>query len=106
MKFKKLTHKYSAQKCERNGLKFPSKAERNFYDLLVARQNSGNIIGFFRQIPLDLPGGLKYVMDFFVFNTDGTCDAFEVKGYETKEWLIKKKLVEETYPWLELHIVK
>ena len=99
-------HKYHASPTTVEGIKFPSKREAVYYQELCLRQRAGDIVGFFRQVPLDLPGGIKYVMDFFVFSVDGSCEAIEVKGYETKEWKLKHRLVKQCYPWLDLRVVK
>jgi hypothetical protein len=45
-------------------------------------------------------------MDFFVFYPDGTCEGIEIKGFETKEWKIKEKLIHAHYPWLTLKVIK
>ena len=102
--FKK--HKFHAIRTETDGIKFPSKKEARYYTNLKILQQSGEIVGFFRQVPLDLPGGITYKMDFLVYHSDGTWEAIEVKGYETSEWKLKYKLVKEAYPWLNLKIVK
>ena len=106
MPWKKTRHKFGAKPVEVDNIKFSSKLERNYYEKLKILQKSGEVIGFFMQTPLHLPGKIKYVMDFFVFYSDGTCEAIEVKGFETPEWKMKAKLVKEFYPWLPLTIVK
>lgn len=102
----KKRHKYNAKKTERDGFNFDSQKEARYYDKLILLQTSGEIIGFFRQVPLHLPGNVTYRMDFLVFYSDGTCEGIEVKGFETPEWKIKKKLVAHHYPWFKLNIIK
>lgn len=51
-----------------------------------------------RQVPIHLPGGTRYVLDFLVFLRDGHVDFVDVKGRETKEFRIKKREVEHHYP--------
>lgn len=99
-------HKFNAVKIQYDGFKFPSKKEGKYYLDLKLRVKSGEVVGFFRQTALHFPGNIKYVMDFFVFHSDGTCEAIEVKGYETKEWKIKQKLIKQHYPWLKLRVIK
>lgn len=99
-------HKFNAKTTEVDNIKFSSKKEANYYGILKMLQQSGEVVGFFRQVPLDLPGGITYRMDFLVFYSGGNCKAIEVKGYETHEWKLKQKLVKEAYPWLDLEIVK
>lgn len=99
-------HKFNAIKTEFDGIKFDSKKEAKYYGELKLRQMAGEVVGFFRQVPLHLPGGVIYRLDFFVFLSDGTCEGVEVKGYETPEWKTKKKLVDALYPWLYIRVVK
>ena len=102
---KKITHKFHAKSCERDGKKFPSKAERAHYDKLKILQKAGKILFFLRQVPFDLPGENKYVCDFMVFWEDGTVSVQDVKGFETDSFRIKRRLLEETYPF-ELEVIK
>lgn len=69
-------------------------------------EQAGEVVGIFRQVPLHLAPGVTYRMDFLVFYSDGTAEGIEVKGFETPEWKIKKKLIADKYPWFELRIVK
>lgn len=69
-------------------------------------QKGGAVVGFLRQTPLHFKSGTKYVMDFLVFNADGSCVAVDIKGVETPEFKIKKKLIEDEYPWLDFKIIK
>lgn len=101
-----MRHKFHAKPTTIDSIKFGSKAESRYYQKLKLLQASGEVVGFLRQTPVHLPGGIKYVMDFLVFYSDGHCEAVEVKGYETKEWIMKKKMLDEFYPWLEITIVK
>ena len=87
-------------------MKFPSKKEANYYDQLKLKAKAGVVVGFFRQVPIHLPGNIVYRMDFLVFYADGTCEGIEVKGFETPEWKIKEKLINQFYPWFKLRVVK
>jgi len=100
-----IYHKFHAIRCERDGKKFPSKAERAYYDKLCLLRKAGDVLFFIRQVPFDLPGDNVYRADFMVFYADGTVKIIDVKGMETPEFKIKKKLLEETYPFT-LDIVK
>lgn len=99
-------HKYGARKTERDGFTFDSLAEGRMYDLLCARQEAGEIVGFTRQVPLHFPGGTKLVVDFQVFYADGRHEFLEVKGMETKDYRIKLTLFEQFYPWADLRVVR
>ena len=98
-----LMHKYHATQTIRNGIKFQSKKEARYYDELLLRQKAGEVLFFLRQIPFDLPGGLKYRADFMEFWTNGTVKIIDVKGYKTKEFIRNKKMVESLYP-IEIEI--
>lgn len=83
-----------------DGIKFPSQKEANYYRELKIRMKAENsdIIFFLRQVPFDLPGKIRYFLDFMIFKIDGTIDCVETKGKRTKDYIIKKKLVEALYP--------
>lgn len=91
-------HKFNAKQTLRDGIKFQSKKEAAYYDELKLGKQAGEVVFFLRQVPFDLPGGVKYRVDFQVFWVDGTIDFVEVKGYETSEWKMKRKMVESIYP--------
>ena len=96
-KFKKRS-KYNAKKTVRDGIKFASIKEANYYDQLKLRKQAGEIIFFLMQVPFHLPGNIIYRVDFQEFHADETVHFVDVKGYETKEFIIKKKQVEDLYP--------
>lgn len=102
IKFNK--HKFGAIRCERDQKKFPSKLERAYYDQLKIRQSNGEVLFFLRQIPFDLPGGVRYVCDFQVFFTNGDMMFVDTKGKDTPMSIAKRKMVEELYP-IEIVIV-
>jgi len=87
-----------AQPTERDGIRFDSKKEANYYDLLKVKQKAGAVLFFLRQVPFDLPGGVKFRVDFQEFYSDGTVRFIDVKGYRTKEYIARKKMVEALYP--------
>jgi len=91
-------HKYRAQKTERNGIKFPSKLEADYYDILMILQGLGKVAFFLRQVPIHLPGGTKLVVDYQVFWSDGSVTFEDTKGVETPVYKLKKREVEALYP--------
>ena len=91
-------HKFNAQKTVRNGFRFDSKKEARYYDQLVSAEKAGVVLFFLRQVPFHLPGNVVYRVDFQVFMADGHVRFIDVKGYRTKEYITKKKLVEAHYP--------
>jgi hypothetical protein len=101
---KNMKHKFGAISCVRDQKKFPSKLERHYYDLLVNRQKCGDVIFFLRQVPFDLPGGVRYVVDFQVFLANGEVEFVDTKGKDTALSIAKRKMVEDLYP-IEILIV-
>ncbi len=93
-------HKFHATPTERDGIRFDSKLEARYYQELKIRQRSGEILFFLRQVPIHLPGGTIYRVDFQEFHADGTVHFVDVKGMETQEFKIKKREVEAIYPLL------
>jgi len=59
---------------------------------------------FLRQPSFDLGGGRRYRADFLIFWHDGHVSIEDVKGYQTKEFKLKKAIVEERYP-IEVEII-
>jgi len=97
-------HKFNAVRTERDGLNFDSKKEARYYDQLKLRVASGEVLFFLRQVPFDLPGKVKYRCDFQEFHADGTVHFIDVKGKQTDDFIMKKKMVESLYP-VEIEIV-
>ena len=91
-------HKYNAKKTEIDGIRFDSKKEARYYQDLLLRQRTGEIVFFLRQVPFHLPGGVSYRIDFQEFHSNGTVHFVDVKGMKTAIYIAKKKMVEATYP--------
>jgi hypothetical protein len=100
-----IRHKYGAVPTELDGIRFDSKAEARYYQFLKLRQASGEVVGFLRQVPFHLPGGVRYVCDFQEFHADGTVHFVDVKGMETAAFKAKMKQVKALYPWVEIEKV-
>jgi len=98
MSLKKLYHKYKAKPIENDGIKFPSLLEARWYQIIKKMKESGEILFFLRQVPFHISSEVTYRADFMLFFTDGHVEIWECKGFDTKEWVTKKKLVEELYP--------
>lgn len=82
-----------------DGIRFDSKKEAAYYEQLKLRQRGGEVHFWLRQVPVHLPGGTKYVLDFVVFLKSGEVQFVDVKGRETKEFRIKKREVEHHFPF-------
>ena len=102
---RKPKHKFGAVRTKKDGINFPSKLERRYYESLLLRQQYGDVVFFLRQTSFDLPGGVRYVSDFQVFLPDGTVEFIDTKGRDTPMSIAKRKMVEELYP-VTIKIVK
>jgi hypothetical protein len=91
-------NKYNAQKTKVDGITFDSKKEATYYRQLKMAVGEGEISYFLRQVPFDLPGNVKYRVDFMIVCNDGTIDYIDVKGRRTPMYILKKKQVEALYP--------
>lgn len=98
-------HKYGANKTEVNGIVFDSKKEANRYKELLLLLKAGQIGMLQLQVPYELNEGgthsLKYIADFvYVDAFTGQTVVEDAKGYRTKEYLKKKRLM------LKVHGIK
>ena len=91
-------HKYNAKPVNIDGWHFPSTKEGRYYQELKLRVKAGEVLCFLRQVPIHLPGGVKMVVDFLEFHTDGSCHFVDVKGKRMRSYIDKKKMVEALYP--------
>lgn len=90
--------KFHAVICEADGIKFRSKKERARYLELCALQKAGAVRWFLHQVPMRLPGGVRYILDFLIFWKDGQETLEDTKGCRTAMYVMKKKQVEALYP--------
>lgn len=93
-----LRHKFNAVRTKVDNVSFSSKKEAAYYSALKKRKEAGEIIFFLRQVPFHLSAGLRYTVDFMEFHADGTVHFTECKGFKTKDYIMRKKLVEHEYP--------
>lgn len=91
--------KFGNRRTATQGRTYDSKAEARYADALAARVKAGEVLFWWEQVPIRLPGGTKYVADFVVFEADGTMRVQDVKGVETPEFRIKKREIEALYPF-------
>lgn len=124
-----LANKYGNKKTVVDGITFDSRAEAKYYEQLKWLKQAKQIKDFKLQPRFILQEAFKkngknirkieYVADFEILNLDGTVEIVDVKGHETKEFLLKKKLFEkryehtlklvtldETFGWVELDQLK
>jgi hypothetical protein len=101
-----MRHKYGAKRCTSDEIKFPSQLEKNYYHKLKRLQQEGSLLFFLRQPLFDLGGGVTYRADFVEYWSDGKVRFVDCKGVDTKDFIMKKKLVESMYPHIEIEVVK
>lgn len=97
--------KYNNEKTEYNGIKYDSKLEASYAVHLDMAKKHGLIGYWLRQVPFELPGGVRYRVDFLVVGGPEGIRYVDVKGRETDLFKLKKKQVESLYP-VEIEIVK
>lgn len=102
--------KYGARKKEYNGVVYASTFEARYAAELDWRKRAGDIKDWQRQIAFELTVNkiliCKYVIDFMILYNDGTKEYIETKGFETRDWKIKRKLFKALYPELNYRVVK
>jgi hypothetical protein len=99
-----VRHKFGAKRTEANGRTYDSKAEARYAERLELRKRAGDVLFYLEQVPVRLPGKTKYVVDFVVFEASGDVRFIDVKGMETQVFKLKKRQVEELYPF-EIEVV-
>lgn len=104
-------NKHGNVKCEIDGFKFDSKAERRYYLKLKQLKAAGKVIDFEMQKPFVIFEGfskngkkyqaITYKADFFVTYADGEQVVIDVKGQDkvTADFAIKFKLFHAQYPY-------
>jgi hypothetical protein len=106
MKFKwgPKKNKYGAIRCECDGIKFPSKLEKDCYEQLKLLKENKKILFFIRQIPFDLPSSKIHRVDFCLFSTNEVI-FIECKGKDLPLGKLKREMVEHIYG-IEIKVVK
>lgn len=95
--------KYHAKKTELDGITFDSRKEADRYAELKLLERSGAIHNLQRQVRYELIPAQKkdgktverachYIADF-VYEENGKTVVEDVKGYRTKEYVLKRKLM-------------
>ncbi len=87
--------KYGNRKVEIDGMKFDSQHEAAVYQDLMARVKAGDLKVVCRQVPFDLPGGIRYIADFVAITHDmrveGVYDAKSEITRRDRTYINKKK---------------
>lgn len=114
--------KFNARRCEMDGIKFDSLAEREFYALLKADKG---VLHVDVHPTVTLPGGIRYKPDFCVIRAKGWTDHrdspyhkwertwddlrleyYEVKGAVTQDFRRMRKLFDATHPLAPLKVLR
>lgn len=104
-----------AVKKEIDGIVFDSTMEANYYEHLKAEQAKGKILYFKLQPEYQLLDGyekygrkirgIKYIADFLVVYADDSEIVIDVKGRETDDFKLKRKMFDAKYPDLTLKLI-
>jgi len=104
--------KYNSKKCEFNGHVFDSKDEMLYYQYLLSIQAKRPKIIIELQPKFELiPNyiyrdkkrrGITYTADFKATVEDGTFVIIDIKGMETQQSVMRRKLFEYKYPEIKL----
>ena len=77
--------KYHNQRVEIDGKKFDSKHEAEVYGELMLRQRAGELKLVLRQVPFELPGGIRYIADFVTMDYAGNIEVIDAKSEITRK---------------------
>ena len=87
--------KYGNRRVEIDGMKFDSQHEADVYfGTLLPSWKCGTDKLLARQVPFDLPGGIKYIADFLTVSVDGHVAVIDAKSAATRQnrvYINKKK---------------
>lgn len=108
----KRESKYHNKIAYYDGIAFDSIKERDYYaDVLLPLKWAGEIksidmqVSFVLQPPFKHGGktikGIKYVADFVITHPDGRKKVIDTKGYRTKEYQLKRKMLLYKYPEID-----
>lgn len=97
-------NKYHSQKIEVDGEKFDSEKEANRYQELLILEKIGEVSHIDRQVKFELIPSQKidgkivekavaYIADFTYIDKDGKYVVEDTKGFKTKDYIIKRKLM-------------
>lgn len=107
------TGKYHNRKTVRHGITFDSKREADRYDELRLLLKAGEIHDLKLQQTYNLVGAQRtptgaavravtFIADFVYYTRDGKTIVEDAKGFKTKDYIIKKKLMLERFGiWVE-----
>ena len=77
--------KYGNRRVEVDGKRFDSQHEAEVYGALMLRHRAGELRLVLRQVPFDLPGGIRYFADFLIVDTAGRLEVIDAKSEATRK---------------------
>lgn len=106
-----MPSKYYSKKVKVDGIVFDSKKEADYYCQLRLLQKANIVKEFQMQVPFELQPkyrykgklvrAISYIADFVVTYADGKKEVIDVKGYRTKDYRLKKKMLLYKYPEMD-----
>lgn len=104
--------KYNNNKVTVDGIRFDSRAESQYYELLKKHKADGIILSFELQPKFELQPSFKkdgktvraitYTADFAVNHHDGTTEIIDIKGMETQQGIMRRKMFWYQFPDMKL----
>jgi hypothetical protein len=92
-----VRRKYGNHPTTVDGIRFDSKREARYYERLKLEKAAGVVRYFLRQVPMHLPGGTRYVVDFLIVMPGGSIRYVDVKGRDTPISKLKRREVQHHY---------
>lgn len=114
---KEVRGKFGSLKITVNGIQFDSIMESRYYIHLLMLLEDKKIKSFERQVTIELQPKFKdfsgktilpirYIADFIITHNDGSKTVIDVKGVETPEFKLKKKMFMFKYPDVQFLCVR
>ena len=104
-------NKFNAMKTAYNGVMYDSKKEAEYaakFDQLSKAAGKDKVVKVERQIPFSFDHNgvhiCKYILDFRLTMGDGRVRYLDIKGFETREFSIKRKLLRAFFG-IEIEII-
>ena len=104
--------KYNNDWTTVDGIRFQSKEEARYYELLKRKRAEGKIQNFEFQPKYELQPSFKYAgktiraitytADFLIYHLDGTEEVVDIKGMETQQGIMRRKMFLYKYRNLKL----
>lgn len=106
MKYNKYKNKWT--KCNQKH-NHQSRLEAEYCNILQYKKKKGEILDFNIQVKFELFCNdvkiCNHIVDFLVKDKNNNISVYEIKGKETRDWKIKKKLFEAQY-MIEYNVIK